>query len=115
MNVKKIYCVESLKKPTARPKRAVRKFLNADAMIQLVRDDFRKIPDHRAGNAKISLDDALMSALAMFQLKDPSLLALCLSGKPVWKKKAAGPGEADDQRAATLSDQTDTNPDRRVQ
>jgi hypothetical protein len=54
----------------------VRKYLNADTLLALVRKDFQKIPDSRADNAKISLDDALMSALAMFQLKDPSLLAL---------------------------------------
>ena len=49
--------------------------MNADALIKLLRDGFQKIPDHRADNATIALDDALMSALAMFQLKDPSLLA----------------------------------------
>ena len=40
-----------------------------------MKKDFQKIPDHRADNAKISLDDALMSALAMFQLKNRSLIA----------------------------------------
>jgi hypothetical protein len=38
-------------------------------------DSFAKIPDHRAPGASIPLRDALMSALAMFSLKDPSLLA----------------------------------------
>ena len=33
------------------------------------------IPDHRCGDADISLTDALMSAFAMFSLKSPSLLA----------------------------------------
>lgn len=75
MKPHKIYCVKAIRQLASRPKRALRKHLNADALIQLMREDFRKIPDHRAGNAKISLDDALMSALAMFQLKDPSLLA----------------------------------------
>ena len=56
-------------------KRIVRKHLNADALLNLIRSDFKKVADHRAGNCKISLDDALMSALAMFQLKDPSLMA----------------------------------------
>lgn len=60
---------------TKQPKRKVRKHLNADALIDLMRKDFQQISDHRAGNSKIPLDDALMSALAMFQLKDPSLLA----------------------------------------
>lgn len=56
-------------------KRTVRKYLNADALIKQAREDFTKIPDHRAKNASISLDDTLMSTLAMFTLKDPSLLA----------------------------------------
>ena len=56
-------------------RKRVRKTLNADALFQLVRQDFREIADHRAANTRIPLDDALMSALAMFQLKDPSLLA----------------------------------------
>lgn len=67
--------VKNAKSRTLNPTRKVRKHLNADALITLVRKDFQKIPDHRAPNAKISLDDTLMSALAMFQLKDPSLLA----------------------------------------
>lgn len=75
MKPRKIYRIEAVRKLAAKSKRTVRKHLNADALIQLMREDFQKIPDHRAGNAKISLGDALMSALAMFQLKDPSLLA----------------------------------------
>jgi len=75
MKPRKIYRAIAVRQLTAKPKRTVRKHLNADALIHLMRKDFQKIPDHRAGNAKISLDDALMSALAMFQLKDPSLLA----------------------------------------
>lgn len=59
----------------AKSKRTVRKHLNADSLLQLIREDFEKVSDHRADNTKISLDDALMSAFAMFQLKDPSLLA----------------------------------------
>jgi hypothetical protein len=48
--------------------------LSADNLIQLVRSGFEKIRDHRASNASISLGDALMSAFAMFSLKDSSLL-----------------------------------------
>lgn len=55
--------------------RAVRKHINADNLLALTRDDFKKIIDTRANNVTITLDDALMAALAMFQLKDPSLLA----------------------------------------
>jgi hypothetical protein len=53
----------------------VRKHLNADSLFACVRRGFEKIPDHRTGDIKISLPDALMSAFAMFSLKDPSLLA----------------------------------------
>jgi len=49
-------------------------FLSADNLIRLVRSGFEKIKDHRASNASISLGDALMSAFAMFSLKDSSLL-----------------------------------------
>lgn len=75
MKLRKIYSIEATRQLAAKPKKTVRKHLNADSLIDLMRKDFQKIPDHRAGNSKISLDDALMSALAMFQLKDPSLLA----------------------------------------
>lgn len=53
----------------------MRKRLNADAMIAAVRADFKRIDDKRAKNVKISLPDALMSGVAMFAFKDPSLLA----------------------------------------
>jgi hypothetical protein len=55
--------------------RKVRKHLNADSLIEAIRQDFQRIPDSRSANSKITLDDALMSAFAMFQLKDQSLLA----------------------------------------
>jgi hypothetical protein len=55
--------------------RKVRKQLSADALYTLLREGFTRIPDHRQPGAPISLPDALMSALAMFSLKDPSLLA----------------------------------------
>lgn len=57
------------------PGRKVRKHLNADSLIAAIRRDFKKNPDSRGANSKISLDDALMSAFAMFHLKDQSLLA----------------------------------------
>lgn len=75
MRSKKYYCINAVNPPPAHSKRTVRKHLNADTLFALIRKDFQKVPDARAGNKKISLDDALMSALAMFQLKDPSLLA----------------------------------------
>src|ERR1700733_996936 len=53
----------------------LRKHLSADALIQLVRSRLATIPDSRPPDVAISLTDALMSAFAMFSLKDPSLLA----------------------------------------
>lgn len=55
--------------------RKVRKHLNADSLFADIRQEFKKIPAHRAANSQILLEDALMSAFAMFQLKYPSLLA----------------------------------------
>jgi hypothetical protein len=54
-----------------------RKYLSADALFSLVYGSFGRIPDHRPADTdvSISLPDALMSAFAMFSLKDPSLLA----------------------------------------
>ena len=75
MNSRKFYSIHAVTTPATTSRRTVRKHLNADTLLSLVRKDFQKIPDRRADNSKISLDDALMSALAMFQLKDPSLLA----------------------------------------
>ena len=53
----------------------VRKRLSADAMFGNIHQTFRHIRDQRAGNSSLSLSDVLMSGLAMFALKDPSMLA----------------------------------------
>ena len=53
----------------------VRKGLSADALYKLLRLRLETIPDHRGRACPISLPDALMSAFALFALKDPSLLA----------------------------------------
>lgn len=62
----------------------VRKHLSSDGLIRLVRKGFKKIKEHRPMNIDIRLEDALMSGLAMFSLKDPSLLA--------FDKRRAKPG-----------------------
>ncbi len=49
--------------------------LHADTLYKTIREDFSRVPDHRAANSSISLPDVLMSGFAMFCLKDPSLLA----------------------------------------
>jgi hypothetical protein len=48
--------------------------LHFDSLIRLARDRFEEIPDSRRCPA-IPLPDALMAGLAVFSLKDPSLLA----------------------------------------
>ena len=53
----------------------VRKHRSADGLFKLARQEFGKVQDHRPMNIEIGLEDALMSGLAMFSLKDPSLLA----------------------------------------
>jgi len=58
-----------------RSARKARKDLSADSLFRLIRSRFDDLPDARAGVPEISLGDALMSAFAMFSLKDPSLLA----------------------------------------
>lgn len=49
--------------------------LSADALFCGIHQTFQDIPDPRTGKPQISLPDALMSGLAMFALKDPSMLA----------------------------------------
>ena len=74
MKHRKNYYTIAVNLSTRQAKRTVRKNLNADALINLARKDFDQIEDHRAGNSKITLTDTLMSAMAMFHLKDQSLL-----------------------------------------
>ena len=52
-----------------------RKHLSADGLFRRIRDGMARIPDHRPMNVVIPLVDALMSGVALFALKDPSLLA----------------------------------------
>jgi hypothetical protein len=62
-------CVaESLPKP--------RRYLSADALVEILRNRFKLVPDpRRQSSITYSMSDTLMSAFAMFSLKDPSLLA----------------------------------------
>lgn len=48
--------------------------LTFDELMRFLDAQFETIPDHRASNARFSLDDVLKSAFAMFSLKSPSLL-----------------------------------------
>ena len=58
---------------TAAPKG--RKHLCADSLFRLLHENFANIADDCVDEVEIPLDDALMSAFAMFSLKAPSLLA----------------------------------------
>src|SRR3954470_8261334 len=51
-----------------------RRHLHFDALMQLARRGFEKLPEQRRRPA-FSLADTLMAGLALFSLKDPSLLA----------------------------------------
>ena len=51
-----------------------RRHLHFDALIGLARQRFDQIPDPRR-SPTFTLADTLMAGLAMFSLKDPSLLA----------------------------------------
>jgi hypothetical protein len=51
-----------------------RKHLCADALFRLLHEHFATIADDDVDEVEIPLDDALMSAFAMFSLKAPSLL-----------------------------------------
>jgi hypothetical protein len=53
-----------------------RRHLHFDALIQLVRKRFDAFPEQRRCPS-FPLTDALMAGLAVFSLKDPSLLAFC--------------------------------------
>jgi hypothetical protein len=53
-----------------------RRHLNFDALVGLARRCFEQIEDQRR-KPDYSLADALMAGLALFSLKDPSLLAFC--------------------------------------
>jgi len=75
MNRKTKRSLKQLPQMAGVSKRTVRKHLNADNLFASIKKDFQQIPDTRGRNNTISLDDALMSGLAVFQLKFPSLLA----------------------------------------
>ena len=53
----------------------IHKPLSADGMLQQIREGMARIKEHRPMNVSIPLVDGLMSGLALFVLKDPSLLA----------------------------------------
>src|SRR3954468_18506434 len=57
-------------------RRHQRRHLHFDALVRLARRRFEQIPDRRR-SPDFTLADTLMAGLALFCLKDPSLLAFC--------------------------------------
>jgi hypothetical protein len=53
---------------------ALRRQVDLDNLVAMARKAFAKLPDPRGRGCKYALDDVMMSALAMFVLKYPSLL-----------------------------------------
>lgn len=52
-----------------------RKHLSFDPLMRQIRERAEELPDARSRNGVFSVADAVMAAIAMFSLKDPSLLA----------------------------------------
>jgi len=52
-----------------------RKHVSFDPLVQAIRECAELLPEHRKAKTDYSLADAVMSGIAMFSLKDPSLLA----------------------------------------
>jgi hypothetical protein len=46
-----------------------------DNLVEILSEEFARLPDHRRANSRYELADVLCSAFAMFSLKSPSLLA----------------------------------------
>ena len=55
--------------------KTIKNCLSKDAQLDVLRHTFDQLTDRRSGGGKISLTDVLMSGYAVFDLKDPSLLA----------------------------------------
>src|SRR3954452_20285350 len=60
----------------AGPMSGGRKHLDFDALVRQVRQRFQELPEQRR-DPQFTLADTLMAGLALFSLKDPSLLAFC--------------------------------------
>lgn len=82
--------------------------LSADALHALIYARFESIPDGRCNTPTISQADALMSAFAMFSLKDPSLLAFDARRNDENIKQLYGIGQIpSDTQMRTIADEVD--------
>ena len=61
--------------PTSKKPRRLRRHLSASGMVATISTCFERLEDHPVLGRKLTLQDCLLSALAMFKLKDASLLA----------------------------------------
>jgi hypothetical protein len=87
---------------------ASRKHLSADGLHPLIRASFERLADGRQPGAPISLPDALLSAFAMFSLKDPSLLAFDARRNDANMKRLYGIGQVpSDTQMRTILDAVD--------
>src|SRR4051812_26917006 len=68
------------------------KDLSGDSLFQLIRSRFDRLSDPRAREVEIPLGDALMSAFAMFSLKDPSLGFFAYPPEKVYSRPLPGRG-----------------------
>ena len=59
----------------SKPSVRIKKKLNVNSLIDLLRSNFGSITDNRDDNRSYTISDVMMSAYAMFSLKLPSLLA----------------------------------------
>jgi hypothetical protein len=87
---------------------AGRKHLSADGLHALILARFECIADCRQDKSTISLPDALLSAFAMFSLKDPSLLAFDARRNDENMKRLYGISQVpSDTQMRTILDQVD--------
>jgi hypothetical protein len=68
-------CRKRAKKVQHAQRAEARRHLSFDPLVKKIRERAEAIPDGRSRRCDFSLADAVMSAFAMFSLKDPSLLA----------------------------------------
>ena len=88
--------------------RSGRKHLSADALHALIQARLEQFPDGRQDKSTFSLSDALMSAFAMFSLKDPSLLAFDARRNDKNMKRLYGIGQVpSDTQMRTMIDPVD--------
>jgi hypothetical protein len=64
------------KLPTPPPRESLKfhRSLSIENLLKIIQDEVRKLPDYRVGSLVYSMFDVVMSGLAVFLFKYPSLL-----------------------------------------